>query len=64
MGNDAEAPLPLEEALVLLAEAEEARAAADARLGRRQPAWGCATNLVSWRNQVCEPGWRLSFSVV
>ena len=32
--NDAEAPLPLEDALVLLAEAEEARAAADARLGQ------------------------------
>ncbi len=32
--NDAEAPLPLEEALVLLAEAEEARTAADARLGQ------------------------------
>jgi type I restriction enzyme M protein len=30
--NDADAPLPLEEALVLLAEAEEARSAADARL--------------------------------
>ena len=32
--NDADAPLPLEEALVLLAEAEEARAAADVRLGQ------------------------------
>ena len=30
--NDADAPLPLEDALVLLGEAEEARAEADARL--------------------------------
>jgi type I restriction enzyme M protein len=38
--NDAEAPLPLEDALVLLAEAEEARAAADARLGQVLAALG------------------------
>ena len=31
--NDAEAPLPLEDALVLLAEAEEARRSADRKLG-------------------------------
>jgi type I restriction enzyme M protein len=38
--NDADAPLPLEDALVLLDEAEEARAAADGRLGQVLAALG------------------------
>jgi hypothetical protein len=38
--NDVEPPLPLEEALVLLQEAEEARAAADAKLDQVMAALG------------------------
>jgi type I restriction enzyme M protein len=38
--NGADAPLPLEEALVLLAEAQEVRTAADARLGQVLAALG------------------------
>jgi hypothetical protein len=38
--NDAEAPLPLEDALVLLDEAEEARTAADVRLNKVMRAIG------------------------
>jgi type I restriction enzyme M protein len=45
--NDQEAPLPLEEALVLLAEAEEERAQADAELDQVLAALGFA----GWRGQ-------------
>ncbi|MEZ4682477.1 MAG: N-6 DNA methylase [Caldilineaceae bacterium] len=38
--NDIEPPLPLEEAVVLLQEAEEARATADAKLDRVMAALG------------------------
>jgi type I restriction enzyme M protein len=42
--NDADAPLPLEDALVLLAEAEDARSAADAQLGQVLASLGLRRN--------------------